>query len=60
MAVGQRRVLHHAHIFLYFQYYHEYKIKYRLLPFCVRTGVPDDRVPATDKRLATVDILLKL
>lgn len=29
------------------------------LPFCVRTGAPDVRVPAIDKALATVDIFHK-
>jgi hypothetical protein len=32
-------------------------INYRSLPFCVRMGVPDERVPATDNGLAIVDIL---
>lgn len=29
-----------------------------ILPFCVRTGAPDVRVPATDKALATVDMIV--
>lgn len=30
------------------------------LPFCVRTGAPDCRMPPTAKGLATVDIAQKL
>lgn len=31
--------------------------KRKYLPFCVRTGAPEVRVPATDKALASVDMI---
>lgn len=49
-----RNWLENYHVLCYYNFIYNFNILY--VPFCVLTGVPEVREPATDSGLAKVDI----